>query len=77
MGIWVTCLLGLLGCLTTISVTFFPPENIDIGSPIRYFIMICMGNIFTISPLCLFYLYEKRNRYETVLQTTSQNEIGI
>jgi len=59
-GIWTACLLGLCGCLTTIIVCFFPPENVDVGSPMRYFIMICLGNLFTISPLALFYLYEKR-----------------
>lgn len=77
IGIWITCLLGLLGCLTTIFVTFFPPENIDIGSPLRYFIMVCIGNVLTISPLCLFYLYEKRKRYRPILQSAPQNETGI
>jgi amino acid transporter len=64
-GIWSTSLLGLLGCITTIVVSFFPPDNIDIGSPQRYIIMISVGNILTISPLGLFYLYEKRRRQLT------------
>lgn len=62
-GIWAVCLLGLTGCLLTIVVTFFPPENINIGSPLRYIWMICAGNILTISPIFLFYFYQKsRNK---------------
>lgn len=69
VGIWVTCLLGLLGCLATIAVTFFPPENIDIGSPTRYFVMICIGNVLSISPIFLFYAYKKR-RLSTALPSS-------
>lgn len=61
-GIWATALLGLVGCLTTIIVSFFPPDLINIGSPIRYFLMICVGNIVTITPLLLFFLHKKRTR---------------
>lgn len=73
LGIWITCLLGLTGCLVTIAVTFFPPENIDVGSPIRYFVMICIGNVVTISPLFLFYAYE-RSKFSTkaILQSTQK-----
>lgn len=61
-GIWMISLLGLLGCLTTIVVSFLPPENVDIGNPMRYFYMICVGNILTISPLFLFYQYQRRKQ---------------
>lgn len=60
-GMWTTCLLGLFGCLATITVSFFPPENVNIGTPLRYILMICAGNLLTISPVFLFYLYKKRN----------------
>lgn len=65
-GIWLTCLLGLTGCLATIAVTFFPPDNIDVGSPMRYFVMICIGNVVTISPLLLFFAYEKRKSFKAL-----------
>jgi glutamate:GABA antiporter len=58
-GMWITCLLGLFGCLCTIAVSFFPPENIHIGSHARYIFMICLGNVLSISPVLLFYLYKK------------------
>jgi amino acid transporter len=61
-GIWITALLGLLGCITTIIVSFFPPDNVNIGSPTKYLMMICAGNIITITPLLLFFLYKKRNQ---------------
>jgi amino acid transporter len=61
-GIWVTCLLGLFGCLGTIVVSFFPPGNVDIGSPVRYVLMICVGNALCIAPVLLFFLYRKRSQ---------------
>lgn len=61
-GMWTVSLLGLIGCMTTIAVTFIPPDNVDIGSHLKYLYMICIGNALTISPLALFYLYQKRRR---------------
>jgi amino acid transporter len=58
-GMWITSLLGLLGCIATIIVSFFPPDNVNIGSASRYFSMISTGNILTISPILLFYAYKK------------------
>jgi glutamate:GABA antiporter len=60
LGMWTISLLGLIGCLITITVTFIPPENVDIGSHWKYLFMICAGNVLTISPLGLFYLYQKK-----------------
>lgn len=59
-GMWIVSILGLIGCITTVIVSFFPPDNIDVGSPTRYLSMICIGNVVTISPIFLFYLYQKR-----------------
>ncbi len=61
-GMWTTCLLGLIGCLSTIIVSFFPPGNVNIGSHARYILMICVGNVLSISPVLLFYLYKRRSR---------------
>jgi putative glutamate/gamma-aminobutyrate antiporter len=60
-GMWATCLLGLFGCLCTIIVSFFPPDNINIGSHSRYILMICVGNLVSIAPVLLFYLYKRKS----------------
>lgn len=59
-GMWTTALLGLFGCLVTIIVSFFPPDHVDVGNPFHYFLMIGIGNIVTISPIFLFYLYKAK-----------------
>ncbi len=59
-GMWTTCLLGLFGCSATILVSFLPPENVSVGSPLRYILMIAAGNVITITPVLLFYLYKRR-----------------
>ncbi len=62
VGMWITALLGLVGALTTIVVSFFPPDHIETGGPLRYLMMIIGGNVLTISPLLLFYLYRKKSQ---------------
>ncbi|MBY0530112.1 MAG: APC family permease [Rhabdochlamydiaceae bacterium] len=59
-GMWTTCLLGLFGCSATIFVSFLPPEHVAIGSPVKYVLMIAAGNLLTIAPVLLFYLYKRR-----------------
>lgn len=62
IGMWVTALFGLIGCLATIFVSFLPPDNVDIGSSTRYLAMICLGNLITICPVFLFYAYKHNNK---------------
>lgn len=61
-GMFFVTFLGLIGCLITIVVSFFPPLNIDIGSSFRYFLFILAGNIITISPIFLFFIYQKNHK---------------
>lgn len=61
-GIWLVSLLGIAGCLTTIVVSFFPPDNVNVGSSAKYLTMIIAGNILTISPIFLFYLYKRKKQ---------------
>lgn len=61
-GLWLTCLCGLVGCLTTIVVSFFPPDHINIGSSLQYLYLIIVGNILALSPLLLFYWYRRKNQ---------------
>ncbi|MBX9924515.1 MAG: APC family permease [Rhabdochlamydiaceae bacterium] len=61
-GMWITCLLGIFACVSTIAVSFFPPGNINVGSSFKYVMMVVVANIITISPVFLFYLYQKRRK---------------
>ena len=61
-GIWLTSLLGLIGCLTTIIVGFFPPDHIQISSTAKYAWMIGVGNLLMIAPVFLFYLYKRQSQ---------------
>lgn len=62
-GIWIVSFLGLLGCSLTIIVSFFPPDNVNIGSPLKYLYMIIAGNILTISPLLLLFRHQKAHAH--------------
>lgn len=55
-----TCVVGLLGCLLTLIVGYFPPEDIDAGSGLRYALLIASGNIILITPAFLLCFYKKR-----------------
>ena len=59
-GMWILSALGLMGCIATILVAFFPPSNINIGNPLRYICMIGIGNLITISPVLLFTFYKNK-----------------
>ena len=62
IGMWITSLLGLMGCIVTIAVSFIPPDNVDIGSNLRYISMIIVGNVVTIIPVLLFFSYQKKRK---------------
>lgn len=55
-----TCFLGLFACFLTILIGYFPPSGINVGSGLRYSLLIATGNIVLISPALLLCLYKKR-----------------
>lgn len=59
-GIWFVTILGFIGCLSTIIVSFFPPESTNLDSTTRYLAMIIGGNVVTISPIFLLLYYQKQ-----------------
>lgn len=65
LGVWISCILGCLGCSITIIVSFFPPSAIQIANVSHYFGEIAVGNVLTLTPLLGFFLYEKYNRKKT------------
>lgn len=56
VGLWITALFGLFGCFLTITVGFFPPDDLDLSIGYYAFLM-TMGNIIMVLPVGLFYLY--------------------
>lgn len=60
IGIWLTVLLGLFGCIVTLIVGFFPPDTIDVGGKIHYEIVFSAGIIAMILPVILLYGYKRR-----------------
>ncbi len=60
VGLGFCCVFGLIGSILTIVFGFVPPPNIDIGSPMRYTIMIAIGNILALLPLFWFFSQKKK-----------------
>jgi amino acid transporter len=58
-GIWTISILGLLGCILTIIIGFFPPDALEFESLTKYALLIGAGNLVVLSPLPLFYIYKK------------------
>lgn len=73
-GIWIISFCGLVGCITTIVVSFFPPDNVGIANPIQYLYLIITGNILTLSPLLLFYWYRKKKETIVVVHKAKLKE---
>lgn len=57
-GMWITALLGILGCIITLIVGFFPPGGINVGGIWHYEIVFGGGIVLMILPVTLFYLYK-------------------
>lgn len=61
IGMWITALFGLFGCLITLIVGFFPPDSLNVGSVMRYEITFCCGMVCMIAPALFFYAYKHKN----------------
>ncbi len=61
-GYYGTCLIGLLGCVITLIVGFFPPaESIEMGGANYFRIIFASGIGLMILPAIVLYLRKKRN----------------
>lgn len=57
-GYYFACILGLFGCIITLIVGFFPPEqSIDIGGVWHFRLIFILGIIGMLSPAWLLYCY--------------------
>lgn len=59
-GIIIACLLGLLGCATTLIVGFVPPAGLNVGSVFSYELIFIAGMFVTIMPTVFFYIYQAK-----------------
>ena len=64
-GMWCVSLLGLLGCLITLVVGFFPPDSINVGGKLHYEAIFTGGIIVMILPIVIFYLYAASKKTST------------
>jgi len=60
-GTWFVCLLGLMGCITTLIVGFIPPANINVGSTQHYIMSFVIGMLMMTLPVFSFYFFKKKN----------------
>jgi len=62
IGLWIVCLLGLIGCGITLVVGFIPPKGIDVGSLFHYEIIFVVGMAIMILPVLFFYSYKNKKK---------------
>ncbi|MCD6039378.1 MAG: gadC [Gammaproteobacteria bacterium] len=67
-GMWLACLLGLVGCSITLFVGFIPPVGIDVGGIWHYEVVFASALIAMIVPVGLFYLYRAKKPFVSWLQ---------
>lgn len=59
-GYYLTCILGLIGCIISFVVGFFPPENaIDLGGASHFRFVFISGILLMLSPAVCLYMYKK------------------
>ncbi len=63
VGMWITCCLGLVGCIMTLIIGFFPPDSLHIVSKLDYAFWIGAGFLGAILPVfALFYFQKGKNK---------------
>lgn len=61
IGYYAICVLGLVGCLISLVVGFFPPEeNLDMGGTLQFRLIFACGIILMMLPAGLLYLYRQK-----------------
>ncbi len=59
-GLWLTCILGFIGCIITLIVGFFPPDGINVGGTAHYELVFSAGIVAMILPCLCFYWYKNK-----------------
>lgn len=58
-GFYLWSVFGIIGCLISLVVGFIPPTNIDVGSPVHYFVVFSLSMLLMIAPVIGLYLYKR------------------
>lgn len=58
-GIWLTGIFGIVACIATIAIGFFPPAQIQIGKVMTYEIILVAGTLLLCLPPLFFYALKK------------------
>lgn len=66
LGMWITCGLGLIGCVITLLVGFIPPEGINVGGMLHYEILFSSGLVGMILPVVFFYNYQSNSKKKVI-----------
>lgn len=62
VGYYLTCILGLIGCLVTLIVGFMPPqEHLDLGGALHFRVIFVIGILLMLAPA--FFLYLRKKNY--------------
>jgi len=65
VGYYATCLLGLVGCVISLIVGFFPPEeSLDMGGTLQFRLIFIAGIILMMIPAGLLYLYRQKRLFK-------------
>jgi glutamate:GABA antiporter len=59
IGLYLTCIVGLMGCLMTITVGFFPPSTINVGNPVHYSFYMAGAMLLTLVSVSIFFIFKK------------------
>ncbi|STX29409.1 amino acid antiporter [Legionella beliardensis] len=60
LGYYLTCCLGLIGCIITLIIGFIPPEtSVDIGGASRFRLVFSLGIVLMLLPAFLLYFRKK------------------
>lgn len=54
-GMWIVGVAGVIGCLITLIVGFFPPDGINVGGTLHYEIVFSLGIIGMMLPVLFFF----------------------
>lgn len=59
-GMWITGCAGLIGCMITLLVGFFPPDGVNVGTTLHYEMIFTTGLFAMSLPILFFYSFKKK-----------------